>query len=549
MENLEIAKIRRDGGTQPRAALDEATIAEYAEAIQAGAEFPAVDVFFDGERYWLADGFHRVAAHERAGKHFVLATLRQGDRRAAVLFSTGVNAEHGLRRNNADKRRAVDVLLRDPEWGKWANREIARQCKVGEALVRTMRDELPSAFKTQIDTGRTVQRAGTTYTMNTGKIGTSDPNAFATPAQLQDAVRSWLGQFGATVRVHILKQIALQNDVGRDRLVLLSEYARSMDLRGLMGDLKKACAVVLAEIEAAPVKAEGRAPTAEGQGGRGAEETQAEAEVEVEDEEPEQPEQPRGRAEGAGRQTRCMICNRVLDDPESVAKGYGPECADKVRSAVGHGQAGLCVGTNAECRMQNDAQDTVLPSAFRLLPLVEEWLAALIDNAELADDADGKRTALYAVLHHRQNGGARLWASLRKFAGNGTVVDVATQRELLAAVGRLLGEEEPGTNAEGRTLNDERGNGGGTDAGGKHHGLPVRTAAAVRPALPDKAEITESARLLGVIRRAAVLQAELRDGLVALAAQAVADDESHEAGGLAALLAQAQAVLALLEAV
>jgi hypothetical protein len=265
IENLEIGRIRRDGGTQPRASLDEATIAEYAEALAGGAEFPPVDVFNDGERLWLADGYHRLAAHERAGKHFILATLHQGDRRAAVLFSTGVNAEHGLRRANADKRRAVEVLLRDPEWGKWADREIARQCKVSNRFVSDMRQEL-SVNGSQIGAPdeRVVTRGGTTYTMKTGGIGTPaapDPSAFATPEQLQAAVRSWLGSVGSgnrTVERNILTQIALQNDVGRDRLVELAEYAKKLELRGLLGQLKHACAAVAAElVENGPQTADG----------------------------------------------------------------------------------------------------------------------------------------------------------------------------------------------------------------------------------------------------------------------------------------------------
>lgn len=183
MENLAIAKIRRDGGTQPRAALDEATIRDYAEAMQRGDTFPAVVVFFDGTDYWLADGFHRLAALESLGalNMDVPAIVQQGDQRAAVFFSTGVNAEHGLRRSNADKRRAVDVLLRDAEWGKWSDREIARQCKVSnnfvselrKAICHPMTDSAPSPTSTE----RTVTRAGTTYTMNTAPIGPQRPAA------------------------------------------------------------------------------------------------------------------------------------------------------------------------------------------------------------------------------------------------------------------------------------------------------------------------------------------------------------------------------------
>jgi hypothetical protein len=66
-DSIPIANIRLDGGTQPRAVLDFEAIEDYAEAMGAGMKFPPVVVFYDGENYWLADGFHRVKAAYAAG--------------------------------------------------------------------------------------------------------------------------------------------------------------------------------------------------------------------------------------------------------------------------------------------------------------------------------------------------------------------------------------------------------------------------------------------------------------------------------------------------
>lgn len=145
-ELIAISKIRMDGGTQPRAALDEETIREYAEEMQKGVIFPPVDLFYDGTDYWLADGFHRVNGAKRAGFKDIKADVHQGDKRAAVLHSVGVNADHGLRRTNEDKRRAVMVLLSDTEWGTWSNSEIGRQCKVSDMTVKRLRDALSSTM-------------------------------------------------------------------------------------------------------------------------------------------------------------------------------------------------------------------------------------------------------------------------------------------------------------------------------------------------------------------------------------------------------------------
>jgi hypothetical protein len=76
-----------------------------------------------------------------------------------------------MRRTNEDKRRAVLTLLNDPEWAKWSDREIARQCRVHQDMVGKLRPV--SVGNRQIDVPRLVTRGGTTYPMNTGRIGKS----------------------------------------------------------------------------------------------------------------------------------------------------------------------------------------------------------------------------------------------------------------------------------------------------------------------------------------------------------------------------------------
>lgn len=151
-EQLKIDQIRTDGGTQMRAGINDATVVEYSEAIieHNGWPFPPVTVFHDGTHYWLGDGFHRLAAMSQHNPQATVpATVRSGTRRDAVLFAAAANADHGLRRTNADKWRAVEVLLNDDEWNQWSNREIARRCKVSEFLVRTVREKLHSADRPQ----------------------------------------------------------------------------------------------------------------------------------------------------------------------------------------------------------------------------------------------------------------------------------------------------------------------------------------------------------------------------------------------------------------
>lgn len=169
--SVDIDKIRIDGGTQSRAAIHETTVAEYAEAMaDPNIVFPPAVVYFDGKEYWLADGFHRIEAWRRVGRTDIPTDVRQGDRRRAILHSVAANTAHGLRRTNEDKRRAVMTLLEDAEWGKWSDREIARQCRVHHSTVSKMRAEVTGEIAS--DSKRTyTTKHGTTATMDTAGIG------------------------------------------------------------------------------------------------------------------------------------------------------------------------------------------------------------------------------------------------------------------------------------------------------------------------------------------------------------------------------------------
>lgn len=147
---LALASIRTDGGTQPRAELSADAVNAYREEMEAGAKFPALVVFHDGETHWLADGFHRFHAAKALGVAKIDVEVRQGTQREAVLFSVGANATHGIPRTNADKRRAVECLLRDEEWGAKSDRWIAKACAVGNVLVSRLRADASTVSGKQL---------------------------------------------------------------------------------------------------------------------------------------------------------------------------------------------------------------------------------------------------------------------------------------------------------------------------------------------------------------------------------------------------------------
>ncbi|MEK6216639.1 MAG: ParB/RepB/Spo0J family partition protein, partial [Boseongicola sp.] len=141
-KQIPIAAITADPDCQLRAACSSVTVHEYAEAMTAGAIFPPVIVFSDGYSYWLGDGFHRFEAHQSAGLTEINAEIRDGDLRDAMLFAAGANADHGLRRTQADKRNAILALLADPEWRDWSDKEIARRTGTSDKTVAKVRREL-----------------------------------------------------------------------------------------------------------------------------------------------------------------------------------------------------------------------------------------------------------------------------------------------------------------------------------------------------------------------------------------------------------------------
>ena len=163
---LRLADIILDPEVQSRTQIDADVVEEYAEKMREGTRFPPIVVFLDGEDLRVADGFHRVEAARLAGLDDIEADVRSGSRRDAVLHAVGANSTHGLRRTNADKRRAVQILLDDPEWTQWSAREIARRAGVSHVLVGRLRSGL-SGNGYQIGP-KIVSRGGSVYEMNVG---------------------------------------------------------------------------------------------------------------------------------------------------------------------------------------------------------------------------------------------------------------------------------------------------------------------------------------------------------------------------------------------
>ncbi len=183
---LPLSSIRLDGGTQPRASINLQTVSDYMNDMASGAEFPPVDVFYDGSAYWLADGFHRIRAAEKAGRDEIACEVHQGTQQDAQWYSFGVNKGNGLRRTNEDKQRAVQAALQHPGGAGLSDGQIATHVGVSGQMVRNYRRRMESTPK-DLKSARRKGRDG--RTINVANIGrTAAPQSPPPPLPAEPSV-------------------------------------------------------------------------------------------------------------------------------------------------------------------------------------------------------------------------------------------------------------------------------------------------------------------------------------------------------------------------
>lgn len=131
------------------------TIEDYAWLLRSDQafEFPPVEAVRTEDGVYVWDGFHRVNAYLQAGRQEIPANIVDGTMRDATLLSAGANAANGLARTREDKRRAVEILLRDQEWQQRSSRWIASAAKVSHEFVRSVREECQRCQSSPFDEG------------------------------------------------------------------------------------------------------------------------------------------------------------------------------------------------------------------------------------------------------------------------------------------------------------------------------------------------------------------------------------------------------------
>ena len=103
IKELKVNDIEVDKKYQARVAMSLDLIQEYKERIEQGDEFPPIEVFNVKSRYILVDGFHRLSAYKKVGQKRVKVKINsKGSDRDALLYTTRVNSNNGLRRSRED---------------------------------------------------------------------------------------------------------------------------------------------------------------------------------------------------------------------------------------------------------------------------------------------------------------------------------------------------------------------------------------------------------------------------------------------------------------
>jgi hypothetical protein len=137
MTKIKISSIQTDG-LQARVSTDAGTVEEYAQAMASGKVFPPIVVYSDSHEHWLADGLHRLSAYIENGVEEVTVDLRDGTRDDALWHAVAANKNHGLKRTNADKRKAVKMALE--LHSEMSDRAIAEHVGVDHKTVAALRE-------------------------------------------------------------------------------------------------------------------------------------------------------------------------------------------------------------------------------------------------------------------------------------------------------------------------------------------------------------------------------------------------------------------------
>jgi len=182
-KTLRLSDVEVDYSIQPRVnGLNQDHVDELEAAYrdENAAIEPPVAWQLPDESYKLSQGFHRVEGAKRAGRESLKFVVRKGTDDECAIDAFCSNQSHGLKRTNADKRRAVERLLKlmpkDSDLAI-ANRAGVSDKTVAEARREMMgRSEIPNV-ETRTDTKGREQPASKPRAVATKPTESASPDS------------------------------------------------------------------------------------------------------------------------------------------------------------------------------------------------------------------------------------------------------------------------------------------------------------------------------------------------------------------------------------
>lgn len=148
IQSISIDHITAMTDMQSRCTLNPYAADGYAERMIAGDKFPPIVVFCDGTSFFLADGFHRLAAAIKNNATHIDCDVMRGGKLDALKYAIGSNKVHGVSRSNADKQRCVRLALQ--HFGDMSNVAIAELVGVAAMTVLRARQETDNLHIVQV---------------------------------------------------------------------------------------------------------------------------------------------------------------------------------------------------------------------------------------------------------------------------------------------------------------------------------------------------------------------------------------------------------------
>lgn len=158
---IPLSEISSDSKTQVREEVDANKVADYQKLIEEGTQFDPIDIFSDGVKKHIGNGWHRYLAHHKAGKETILANVHMGTERDAFLFGCKANGKNGLPCNSLDHAKQLRWMSEDEECREWSNRQKAEWIGCSHTAVNRLMKKLGQAPNEKIK----YNRKGKTLTM------------------------------------------------------------------------------------------------------------------------------------------------------------------------------------------------------------------------------------------------------------------------------------------------------------------------------------------------------------------------------------------------